>query len=400
VVDEACFPYTTNYSYIPPCSNRCSNWQSRLTKIDFYGPFAAGQDLKTFLVERGPILGLMAMDGYFDSNGIYKCNGSPPIDHAIVIVGYNDTGGYWTIKNSWGSTWNGDGYFKLYYGTCSIRPNHYVYYNMSNMPQVPPVTDLTFVSSTTNTITLAWTTVNIARNYQLSCLTVPVTESNFVEKDLVNVPLNTPPGTRVQRTIGGSYAGIQPGTTYYCAVRARALDYRDSNISNVVSGTTLVVPTILNQSITQSSGTSYAGVKPTFICGYYDGNNATITEATVNVAIDSNVYSAVYSSATGDYRFSGLTLDAGDYTWHCSASKTGYQVQTGSPQTYIVKSTTRTPKPPPGDGRCYGQNCILAEAPNTPTYEGGVLTFIILFAAVSVLGYIFLRAVARESGKR
>jgi hypothetical protein len=42
------------------------------------------------------------------------------MNHGVIIVGYNDTGGYWIVKNSWGSSWNGDGYLKLGYGECAI----------------------------------------------------------------------------------------------------------------------------------------------------------------------------------------------------------------------------------------------------------------------------------------
>jgi hypothetical protein len=43
------------------------------------------------------------------------------VNHGVVIAGYSDSGGYWIIKNSWGSTWNGDGYFKIGYGECAIE---------------------------------------------------------------------------------------------------------------------------------------------------------------------------------------------------------------------------------------------------------------------------------------
>jgi len=43
------------------------------------------------------------------------------VNHGVVIAGYNDAGGYWIIKNSWGSTWNGDGYFKIGYVECMIE---------------------------------------------------------------------------------------------------------------------------------------------------------------------------------------------------------------------------------------------------------------------------------------
>jgi hypothetical protein len=60
-----------------------------------------------------------------DGAGIYRCTDDSIIDHAVVIAGYDEAGGYWIVKNSWGSSWNGDGYFKVGYGECSIENRVY-----------------------------------------------------------------------------------------------------------------------------------------------------------------------------------------------------------------------------------------------------------------------------------
>ena len=36
-------------------------------------------------------------------------------DHCVTLVGYDDTGGYWIIKNSWGPLWGEGGYSGVYY---------------------------------------------------------------------------------------------------------------------------------------------------------------------------------------------------------------------------------------------------------------------------------------------
>jgi subtilisin-like proprotein convertase family protein len=88
--------------------------------------------MKQFVVDKGPLsvaMGIFQSGDYWDGD-IYRCaNDDEPdyrINHAVIIAGYNDDGGYWIVKNSWGTGWNGNGYFKVGYGECLIQ--NYVYY--------------------------------------------------------------------------------------------------------------------------------------------------------------------------------------------------------------------------------------------------------------------------------
>jgi putative hemolysin len=149
ISDEACFPYvdasgctcgtTCNADCTyrgsgqcsdRTCSNRCVDWGSRLTRIQATGSVAASvSSIRDKLVEKGPLSAAMGIlggvGGHWDGD-IYRCTDDSSINHGVVIAGYNDAGGYWIVKNSWGSSWNGDGYFKVGYGECAIED--YVYY--------------------------------------------------------------------------------------------------------------------------------------------------------------------------------------------------------------------------------------------------------------------------------
>jgi len=112
------------------CSDRCADWSSRLTHISSVG--YVGSDpavIKQALIDRGPLAISMGVGsdfgGGFDGD-IYRCSVDTGTNHAVAIVGYDDTGAYWIIKNSWGSSWNGDGYFNVGYGECAVE--QYVYY--------------------------------------------------------------------------------------------------------------------------------------------------------------------------------------------------------------------------------------------------------------------------------
>jgi putative hemolysin/C1A family cysteine protease len=106
------------------CSDRCSDWQSRLVSIDASAPVPSGQ-MKEYLVSEGPLSVAMGVGsgygGAFDAQGVYRCSNDDGANHAVVVVGYSDAAGYWIVKNSWGAGWNGDGYFKVGYGECAIE---------------------------------------------------------------------------------------------------------------------------------------------------------------------------------------------------------------------------------------------------------------------------------------
>ncbi len=106
------------------CSNRCADWQSRMVSIKSVAAVPP-EEIRQYTVDQGPLVASMGVGsgygGSFDAQGVYRCTNDSGANHAIVIVGYDDAGGYWIVKNSWGAGWNGDGYFKVGYGECAIE---------------------------------------------------------------------------------------------------------------------------------------------------------------------------------------------------------------------------------------------------------------------------------------
>lgn len=77
-------------------------------------------DLKNQLFARGVIAvavqaGTTAFQNYV--GGIYSCTNYTGVDHGVLLVGYgsNTTSGqdYWIVKNSWGTSWGEQGYFRV-----------------------------------------------------------------------------------------------------------------------------------------------------------------------------------------------------------------------------------------------------------------------------------------------
>ncbi|MDH4222992.1 MAG: right-handed parallel beta-helix repeat-containing protein [candidate division Zixibacteria bacterium] len=149
VPDENCMPYVDTYTCSCPdtcydncsyktygscsdaaCSDRCADWESRVVKIDSSAKVSTNREtIKQYLLAKGPLavsIGIgSSFGGHWDGD-IYRCTDDNSTNHAVIIAGYNEDDDYWIIKNSWGTGWNGDGYYKLGYGECSVEK--YVYY--------------------------------------------------------------------------------------------------------------------------------------------------------------------------------------------------------------------------------------------------------------------------------
>jgi C1A family cysteine protease len=136
-VDENCFSYTSGTGSDGICSNRCSDYQSRTWTIGDYTTTYEGSttiismtnnETKQWLIDYGPLaasLGVGTGTGFYDDGtGLHRCTNDNILDHGIVLVGYNDTGNdstsYWLIKNSWGTGYDDEGYFKLGFNECGF----------------------------------------------------------------------------------------------------------------------------------------------------------------------------------------------------------------------------------------------------------------------------------------
>jgi len=123
---ESCFPYTAGQSgNNPPCSNTCSDWQSQARKVDGWSYVAKSiSSIKSAVYNYGPLASaIMACDDwYYYNGGVYSHPGSCSdcTAHGIVIMGWDDPGQYWIVKNSWSAGWGDGGYIKIKWGTCGI----------------------------------------------------------------------------------------------------------------------------------------------------------------------------------------------------------------------------------------------------------------------------------------
>jgi C1A family cysteine protease len=97
--------------------------------------------LRKEIFKFGPVTtGMMCYNDFmeWDGKGIYKYDGKSEKvgGHAVVIVGWGEEGNkkFWWVRNSWGSDWGYDGYFKIIRGEnhCEIEENCFV-----GFPNIP-----------------------------------------------------------------------------------------------------------------------------------------------------------------------------------------------------------------------------------------------------------------------
>ena len=80
------------------------------------------QALKAAIYAYGPISVGVAADSAMQSyrGGVFKTCKSRQLNHAVNIVGWDDNGGYWIMRNSWGANWGEKGYIRIKYGCNGI----------------------------------------------------------------------------------------------------------------------------------------------------------------------------------------------------------------------------------------------------------------------------------------
>jgi len=120
VADELCYPYIAGDQN---CTNLCSDWVNRATKITAWHQIDSPAQMKEWISTRGPLIACFSVyDDFFAiGKGIYSyVTGKFAGGHCVSCVGYNDVENYWICKNSWGTTFGDSGYFRIAYGQVGI----------------------------------------------------------------------------------------------------------------------------------------------------------------------------------------------------------------------------------------------------------------------------------------
>jgi len=210
VPPESCFPYQGIDGH---CSDTCPNWQSQAYKITSWTWVVSDATSIELALVNGPVVA--TFDVYEDfggcainhpdcgysgyGGGIYHHTGGWLLGgHAVSLIGYDNAQQYWIAKNSWGSGWGENGYFRIGFGEVGINNGVaamvYPYQGPVTTTTTTTTTTATAYSTLTTTSTTATTTTTTATSMWLSYSTATSYSPTFTSRTT----------STITSTVGGS----------------------------------------------------------------------------------------------------------------------------------------------------------------------------------------------------
>ena len=120
---ETVYPYTATNG---ACSSASAGWQSSAYKIYMWDSVPKDLSIiKATLAALGPLPTTFTVyeDFMHYKSGIYSyITGKKLGAHAVLLVGYNDAENYFIVKNSWGTGWGENGFFRIAYSEMDGKP--------------------------------------------------------------------------------------------------------------------------------------------------------------------------------------------------------------------------------------------------------------------------------------
>jgi hypothetical protein len=127
VPDETYFPYNTAFGENGPRCLVGPDRQDRAVRITESTTLNTMVERKNWLTNVGPCCAVLIVydDFYSYGGGIYKhVTGNYSGLHCVEVIGYSDAEQCWICKNSWGTYWGDQGFFKIAYGEAGIDSDY------------------------------------------------------------------------------------------------------------------------------------------------------------------------------------------------------------------------------------------------------------------------------------
>lgn len=115
---ESSYPYTS-----PPTGSCKANSAYYKVTVSNYYTVKGESSMANYVGGTGPLSVCLDADNWSTYTGGVMSVCGTNVDHCVQAVGVNTgTGGYWKVRNSWGTGWGESGHIRLAYGhnTCAI----------------------------------------------------------------------------------------------------------------------------------------------------------------------------------------------------------------------------------------------------------------------------------------
>jgi C1A family cysteine protease len=121
---EADYPYTSGKAGVTgSCNADSSKYVVKTTGYTTVSSSASGESkMASYVSATGPLSVCVDAETWSSYTGGIMSVCGTSVDHCVQAVGLDQSGGYWKVRNSWGTSWGESGFIRLKYGsnTCAI----------------------------------------------------------------------------------------------------------------------------------------------------------------------------------------------------------------------------------------------------------------------------------------
>jgi len=117
---ESSYPYSSSSGTTGTCS---FDKTKTVIKVTGYKTISGESNMASYVQSTGPLSVCLDAESWNSYTGGIMSVCGKSVDHCVQAVGvYPVTGGYWKVRNSWGTSWGESGFIRLAYGanTCDI----------------------------------------------------------------------------------------------------------------------------------------------------------------------------------------------------------------------------------------------------------------------------------------